>query len=1530
MSTSKIPSSDKKGAKTHLETGISSVLIGMVLIGLSYSLMLAFSKTFQNFQQIVSLFLALLTTIIISISYIISRRGHTTLAGFIAACTGSLAILAVGAIYPIIDYWYLLYLIFPITLACLLLNRVQSIIFTVTTLTGAILVYFLNWNGDYIAFLTGPLVLLIAGGGFILTAIIYFQKYKLKLNSKAFNNISNTVSDDSIANHLLEITNRTNQIKDPDTLFHTLADEFQNLNYDFVIILIDPKTKYAYLKYNSINVPLLQKAQELSGTTFGIARKHISEYHELFQPVYQEGENLFFDDFQNVVLQFIPISVKLAKPSLNILGVSAETKGGFLPVQINDEIIGTFIIWGKNLKENDLPACRVFAGQIASMLEKANLGESEKQTNQNLIRTNAQLKALNLLSAKITSTTDINDGYAILGSELKKLGFRCMITLMEPDLKTGYFSYTSETEKISQIEKLLGIKIHGRRFSRADNEGPSLWIYKNNIPNFQSDLFTHLVNLFPRVPKPIRRRALSMLEINEGTPAFFLPLISHKVPIGSLTIWGESAREEDLGTFKLFADQIANMLEKANLLRLESDRSEELRHSYSLVNSLSDVSVKLTSTTNQEELFEILGREIKELGYNCMVSKLAEDGEASSFEFINTQEEILTKIEKLAGFKLIGYKFLSSRWPESLKSVYYDRKNVFIPNLSNHIAPLFPQVPKSVRNRALGFVGIDENSPAIYVPMISGEAVIGSIAFWGEKIQNNDLPAFSVFASQLANALHNAMLVDAEQEKSRELEHTNKLLNALSEVAIEITSVNDPDKIFPILGSKLKDNGYYCAAVLVDSDFMNAQINYTNADLSLIDIIENKLKIKVLGRNFTRENMTRKDIALYEQEIKVFFPNFIDHLYDLFAPLPKALLDQGAKMLGISQNTPAIYVPMVYHGKSIGSIMVWGDTLREDDLPSFSVLSTQAANALENTRLMDSNRSEIESRKKVQHELEISRHELQGIFNHAHDAIIIIDAKHGNIVNINKRACELYRIEEDEFLKRKIHSIIDEDYLADKLVNETYKNGYCNKLVTHYSVLDSRMTFEINSSLVEFEGNMAIQCINRDVTDQKKYEEQLKFAALHDSLTGLPNRALFSQHLNHAIARSVRFPEDLFAVIYMDLDNFKRINDSLGHSIGDQFIIQVAYRLQASIRASDTCSRFGGDEFVVLLENINSDDVVNQFCNRLKENLDKPVVIEGHEIVVSASIGIVYSSPVYKTAEDYLRNADLAMYESKKNGKNQTTIFRKGMHTGELNKLSIESQMRVGIKNNEFRLVYQPINSLQSGAPISYEALVRWDHYERGIVPPNEFIPIAEYSGLIHPLGKWILREACQEFQSWRENDLVSDNSTISVNISAIQLMHSGFVDLVRQILNDTKLPPDKLNLEVTETALITNPTDAKVKLSEVREYGVKIHLDDFGTGFSSLSFLTTFPIDAIKIDRRFIMALNEEKNFALIKSMQLLTKALGISLIAEGIETNDHLDKLLELECEIGQGYYFSKPRNSDALEFNTHNLEKEHQPAG
>ncbi len=1514
----------------RLETGISSLLLGMVLIGLSYSLMLAFSENFSNIQQVISLFLALLTTFVISISYILSRRGHTTLAGNIAAVVSALSILGIGAFYSVIGYWYLLYLIFPIILACLLSNKLHSTLFTLSTVAAAIVIYFLNWNRDYVEFIKGPIVFLLAGSGLILTANNYFQKNKLNRTLNSGNSSRSLPGDDSIAEHLVGITNRTNQIKDPDILFSTLAGEFQKLSYDFLVILVDPETKLAYIKYNSINIPLLQKVQKLSGMSFGMARKNISEYHEIIQSVYQEGKNLYVNDFLDVLLEFIPISEKIATLSINILGVSDETKGGFLPVQIADEIIGTFIIWGKNLREPDLPACRVFAGQIASMLDKVNLGESEKLMNQNLIHTNAQLRALNSLSAKITSTTKIDDGYAILGSELKKLGYKCMITLLTPDLQSGYFSFTSESEKINRIEKLLGINIHGRKFTRADDDGPSLWIYKSEEPNFIPNIFPHLVNLFPRIPKQLGRRALSLIDIKEGTPAFFLPLVSQNKPVGSLTIWGENVKEGDLGTFKLFADQIANMLEKARLSALEGKRSKELLHSYSLVNSLSDVSVKLTSTTNPEKLFKILGREIEKLNYNCMVSKLEEGGKASSLEFINIQTEILNKIERLAGFKLIGYEFPSSRWTDSLRSVYLKKKNVFITNLYNHITPLFPQVQKGIRSRALEFIGIDATSSAIFVPMLIGEKIIGSIAFWGEIINKDDMPAFSVFASQLANALQNANLVDAELEKSRELEHTNSLLNALSEVAIDITSVNDPEKIFPILGNELKKYDFQCAVTLVDKGLSNAHIQYISSDLSLLNIIESKLKIKILGRNFTRDKMTQKDIDLYEKEIKIFFPSFKEHLYDLFSNIPKALINRGAKILDISDNTPAVYVPMVYQGASVGSIMVWGDKLREEDLPGFSVFASQVANALVNTRLMEKTLDEIEARKKTQKDLEVSRRELQGIFNHAHDAIIIINAEHGNIVSVNNRACELYRIDQSEFVNQNIHTIIDESYLAEKLVNETFQNGYCNKLITHFSLPNSKMTFEINSSLVEYEGNMAIQCINRDVTEQKKYENRLKYAALHDSLTGLPNRTLFSQHLKHAIARSARFPDDQFAVIYMDLDNFKRINDSLGHSVGDQFIIEVGNRLQSSSRASDTSSRFGGDEFVILLENVTSIETVNQFCSRLNENLSVPVVIEGHELVVSASIGIVHSSPVYKTSEDYLRNADLAMYESKKTGKNQTTIFKKGMHTGELNKLTIESQMRVGIKKGEFRLVYQPINSLHSREPISYEALVRWDHYERGTISPNEFIPIAEYSGLIHPLGKWILEEACQQFQTWREKDLVSENSTISVNISAIQLMHSSFVDQICKVLEDTNLPPDRLNLEVTETALITNPSDAKVKLSEVREHGVNIHLDDFGTGFSSLSFLTTFPIDAIKIDRQFIMALDEEKNYALVKSMQLLTKALGISLIAEGIETNDHLDKLLELDCDLGQGFYFSKPREGKDIEFITTQVEKDHHPIG
>ena len=282
---------------------------------------------------------------------------------------------------------------------------------------------------------------------------------------------------------------------------------------------------------------------------------------------------------------------------------------------VGDEIVGSLIIWGNNFHEADLPACKVFGGQIATMLEKSLLYESELIKTQSLIKANALLRALNSLSTKITSTSEVDEVYDILGKELKELGYKCMVTLLESDRKTGYFHYTTETKKIRMIENLLGIEVHGRRFQRNNQDGGTLWIHNSNGPRFVTNFYSHLSRLFPQVPKVLKQQALSLIDIQEDSKAMFLPLNSTEGPVGSLTIWGEMIEEESLPIFKIFADQIANMLEKTRLGEAERKHAQDLAHSYSLVNALSDLSVKLTSTTNSNELFEILGRELRKLDY---------------------------------------------------------------------------------------------------------------------------------------------------------------------------------------------------------------------------------------------------------------------------------------------------------------------------------------------------------------------------------------------------------------------------------------------------------------------------------------------------------------------------------------------------------------------------------------------------------------------------------------------------------------------------------------------------------------------------------------------------------------------------------------------------------------------------------------------------------------------------------------------------------------------------------------------------
>ncbi len=439
-----------------------------------------------------------------------------------------------------------------------------------------------------------------------------------------------------------------------------------------------------------------------------------------------------------------------------------------------------------------------------------------------------------------------------------------------------------------------------------------------------------------------------------------------------------------------------------------------------------------------------------------------------------------------------------------------------------------------------------------------------------------------------------------------------------------------------------------------------------------------------------------------------------------------------------------------------------------------------------------------------------------------------------------------------------------------------------------------------------------------DVTVRKRAEEQIIYDAFHDSLTDLPNRALFQDRLGRAIERNHRNPADLFAVIYLDFDRFKLVNDSLGHSIGDQLLVASARRLENCIRSSDTVARLGGDEFVILLEDVIGEEDAHLVAERVLNDLSLPYHLGGHQVFSSASIGLVLSVWDYEHPEEVLRDADIAMYRAKLMGKARTVLFHPEMREMARARLELETDLREAIDQQQFRLHYQPIVDLHDARLIGFEALARWEHPSRGLMMPLDFIPVAEETGLIIPIGHWVMREACQQARLWQIQYPNDPPLTISVNLSARQFTQIDLCNVVESILEETGLPGNTLSLEVTESVLVENRQLASELLQCFRQMGIRVQIDDFGTGYSSLSYLHQFPIDTLKIDRSFVekLSYNGETNTAeIIRTIMTLARELDLKVIAEGLETSKQLSRLLALQCEYGQGFYFSEPvENAEA----------------
>jgi diguanylate cyclase (GGDEF)-like protein/PAS domain S-box-containing protein len=431
----------------------------------------------------------------------------------------------------------------------------------------------------------------------------------------------------------------------------------------------------------------------------------------------------------------------------------------------------------------------------------------------------------------------------------------------------------------------------------------------------------------------------------------------------------------------------------------------------------------------------------------------------------------------------------------------------------------------------------------------------------------------------------------------------------------------------------------------------------------------------------------------------------------------------------------------------------------------------------------------------------------------------------------------------------------------------------------------------------------------RDITDRKRLDAELRRQALHDSLTSLPNRALFLDRVGHALSRGFRDGNSV-GVLFLDLDDFKLANDRLGHAGGDELLIAVAARLTTLIRPGDTVARFGGDEFALLVEGADVGSKIEEVADRVEQALQEPLAVGDDHLLVHMSIGIAVGSPETHNPDDLLREADAAMYVAKRNGKARHVLFDPAMHDEAQRRVAIAGELRDAIGRNELVVLYQPIVDVHTQCTRGAEALVRWQHPQRGLLQPAEFIPIAETNGVIIPLGQWVLERACTQVQQWKQDALVDETFYVTVNLSARHLQDRRVVDHVVKALQRSQLSPAALVLEITETALLDDLDRTRATLAALKDLGIRLAIDDFGTGYSSLSYLSTFPLDVIKIDKSFVDQLTlTPEGEAMVRAVVELGRALGLQAVAEGIEHRDQALALERLGCGLAQGYLFAKP---------------------
>ena len=552
-------------------------------------------------------------------------------------------------------------------------------------------------------------------------------------------------------------------------------------------------------------------------------------------------------------------------------------------------------------------------------------------------------------------------------------------------------------------------------------------------------------------------------------------------------------------------------------------------------------------------------------------------------------------------------------------------------------------------------------------------------------------------------------------------------------------------------------------------------------------------------------------------------------------------------------------------------------------------------------------------------ELRTSQQRFVALVQHSSDVVTVVD-RLGNVSYqsassqrvlgydpadlVGRSLCELMDHEEARAFLEALDQAASES-LRIHTVHTTWRHAtgrMCRVEVTITNLLDNP---DVNGLVLN----------SRDVTDRVVLEDQLITQAFTDSLTELPNRALFKDRLQHSLSRRST-AEVSVAVLFLDLDGFKAVNDTLGHSAGDDLLVMVSNRLRAVVRPSDTVARFGGDEFAVLVEDLPDSDYETELAQRINDIMREPFELDSERVHVAASVGIARVDAHSHSAEQLLRNADLAMYQAKSIGAGGYAVYHPGLHEGLVERVRLEADLRTALDSGQFIVHYQPMMSMRTGQITGVEALLRWQHPERGTIPPTEFIPMAESTGLIRPLGLWVLREACNQTMRWQRSLPDMGPLKVSVNVSARQLQQEDLADRVEEVLLETGLPAALLTLEMTESVLIDNREETLATLGRLRDMGVRLAIDDFGTGYSSLSYLHQFRVDVLKIDRSFVERLSNGGDAALVSTILRLGQTMHLETVAEGIENPQEMLMLRRQGCTTGQGFHFSPPVAAGGIE--------------